>query len=252
MMQVVQLLGTKDKTDFVLYLAHTLTSADKRVLVVDATKNEQYRYGYVRQENETLYNIQEVDIMCGCRNWDDVVEKLAIVHVKATDYDCIVIDADCIEKLLLNWPKPAMTLYISDSDRFNLMQDIEYLQCYLDTCDMLELRQIHFESAYKLPHDYLQLLMHNRISFSGNSKVLEYDELQGKLRCMMQHDQVIPYSKLPKKYKLFLNELACELFQDLNMRDLQNTARTSLFGFHRKQSQNNLNEQVAGRYIWGK
>lgn len=246
-MKIVQLLGSRNKTDFALYLAHTITSSDKRVLVVDATADEVYRYGYVRyEENEYLHDLQKVEILCGARSWPEVEKNLAQVDEKVSNYDCIILDTDNLDSILADWPKADCVLYVSDNDRFNLMRDIPYLHRYLDENNVSEIRRIHFDSAFHLPYEYIQLLMNNCISFTENSKSLEYDEMLDRLRVMMQHEQVIPYSKLNKEYKLFLNELACELFDDLTIRDVQKLARNGLFSLRPKKKYMDSPEQVIG------
>ncbi|MCM3390214.1 hypothetical protein M3649_19130 [Ureibacillus chungkukjangi] len=230
-MKLVQLLGSMNKADFALYLGYTIASYDKRVLIVDSTKDQVYRYGYTRlEENEYLYELQHVEILTGAENWRDVVKSLQEDGDDASKYDCIIVDVDSMPILLEQWPNFDEVLYVSDNDRLNVQKDIPLLHRWLDESSAKELRRIHFESAYKVPEGLISLLMNNRIEFSPFSETLEYDDLGGRLRLIMQHDEIIPYKKLSKQYKQVLTDLVTEW---LDINDLPK-AKPSFFGFGKK------------------
>lgn len=213
-MKLVQLVGTKNKADFAIYLAHTIANYEKRVLIVDATKDEIYRHGYTDlEEMEYLYNLQNVEILIGAKNWKEVTNLLEYEGEKTNNYDCIIVDMDSINALIDDWPLFEEAIYVSDNDRINIVRDIPLLHRWQDENENRQLRRIHFESSYKLPENLIQLLMNNRIEFSPFSESLEYDDLESYLRLMMQHDKIIPYKKLSRLYKSFLKELVMEWFE---------------------------------------
>ncbi|MEV6689580.1 MULTISPECIES: ParA family protein [Bacillati] len=252
-MKIIQLIGTRDKSDFALYLAHALTAVKKRVLVLDTTTNEIYRHGYTRlTQDKYIYELQQIDILCGVKNWVDAEAKLLQVDEKPDNYDCIILDTDNIQSILADWPKPASTLYLSDSERMNIIRDVPLLHRFLDNrffdeYNLTELRQVHFESSYKLPSDYVLLLMNNRIEFSEESVIIDFDDLAPLLKGKMQHDQIIPYRQLSKEYKELLNEIACELFEDLDVRFVGKAARNSWFSLRPKK----VKEEIIGKPIGG-
>lgn len=229
-MMKIQLVGTRNKVDFALYLGHTIAAQGKRVLVIDATSNAFYRHSVTQlEEGEALFEIQGVEILCTAKDWPSVEDCLNAESESLNNYDCIITDMDSIEVLINNWPKFDHTLYISDDDRFNINCDIELLHRFLDENDGKSLRRVHFESPFKVPAGYIELLMNNRVEFTADSEILDYDDQEGRLRIMMQHNQVIPYSKLTKEYKELLINLVVEWF-GLDKRQIAKAAKPSLFG----------------------
>lgn len=244
-MKIVTLIGTKDKTDFAFYLAHTMMTMNKNVLIVDATTVGNFLNGYFKPDDsdqpahdEVFHTLKNIDVLCGAKDWVDVESKLRKNNTTTTNYDCILIDIDSISSLLEEWPESNLTLYISDNDRFNLAGDVPLLHRYFDEYETNTIRRVHFESVYKIPLDYIETLMKNRPDFDGNSVSFDYDDAELQLRMMMQHEHVIPYNKLNKAYKRVLNELSCELFEELTIRDVESkTKKPSIFSFRRKSTE---------------
>lgn len=213
-MKIIQLIGTKNKADFAIYLAHTIANYEKRVLIVDATDTEIYRLGYTEmEEDEYLFDLQNVEILVGAKHWGDVSRLLESEGEKASNYDCIIVDMDSVDTMIGDWPRFEETLYISDNDRINITRDIQLLHRWLDENEERHLRRIHFESSYRIPEGLIQLMMNHRIEFSPLSETMEYDDLEDRLRLMIQHDKIIPYKKLSRTYKSTLNQLVFEWFE---------------------------------------
>lgn len=235
-MMKIQLLGTRNKVDFALYLAHTIASQGKRVLVVDSTLTNLYTKGIAQlEENESLFEIQSVEILCTAKDWESVRAKLIAEDEELSKYDCVIVDIDSIDIMLNNWGSFDETLYISDNDRYNISSDIDLLHRFLDETDNRPIRRIHFESSFNVPDGYIELLMNNRVEFTANSESIEFDEQSERLRMMMQHNQLIPYNKLTKDYKTLLNNLVVELF-GLDLREVAKSAKPSIFGGFKKKA----------------
>ncbi|MFJ8519405.1 hypothetical protein [Lysinibacillus xylanilyticus] len=249
-MKIVTLIGTKNKTDFAIYLAHTMNTMKKNVLIVDATTFGHYQQGYFQVDGEYLstpdvvfHSLRDIDIVCEANDWVDVEKKLRTVNTTTTNYDCILIDIDSTDGLLAEWPSSDLTLYVSDNEKFNLAGDVSLLHRYFDENDTTTLRRVHFESAYKIPADYIETLMKNRPTFEGNSIYFDYDEDELPLRMLMQHEHVIPFNKLNKAYKRVLQELSCELFEGMTIRDVESQTKRSFFGIRPKNEKDKASQQ---------
>lgn len=225
----VQLLGTRSKVDFTMYLAHVIASQGKRVLVVDATISNRYMVGLARlEEGDQLYEVQNVE-MIAAASWADLQARLKIEGEDIGHYDVVLVDIDSIAQILSCWEKFDVSLYVSDDDRFHIHKDIALLHRYLDEYDNKPIRRLHFKSQFKLPESLIELLMNNRIEFTLDSQEVEFDEQLERLFVMMQHNQIIPYNKLTKSYKRILNEFVVE-WLGLDRRDVEKAAKPSLFG----------------------
>ncbi len=249
-MKIVTLIGTKDKADFAFYLANTMHTMKKKVLIVDATTAVHYLNGYFQTNSSNqlesegiVHTLKSIDVVCGATDWVDVERKLRMTNTTTTNYDCIVIDIDSISSLLKEWPESDLTLYVSDNERFNLTGDVSLLHRYFDENETSTIRRVHFESIYKIPADYIETLMKNRPTFDENSFVFDYDDAELQLKMMMQHEHVIPYNKLNKAYKRVLHELSCELFEEMTIRDVEKQTKKHFLSFRRKGAEDKASQQ---------
>lgn len=229
-MKLVQLLGSKSKSDFAIYLGHTIAALGKRVLIVDSTSNNEYQHAFIQLEgNEHLYEFQDVDILINTKSLQELITKLSDANETLENYDCIIVDANDNSTIINDWPKFQHVLYISDNTRFTITQDIAILNDYVDSTGTTVLKRVHFESAYKIPNDYLDVLINNRLEFKLIDDPLEYDDLEHKLRNFMQHEGVIPYSKLPKDYRRLLKSIVTEIY-DIGNKDFDASTHRGPFG----------------------
>lgn len=94
-MKKVGFIGGYNKIDMMLYVAKMITISDKKVLIVDSTKEQISRY-IVPTINPTvsyITNYENIDVAIGFRNLKEIQEYLS----EELDYDFILIDVDDIQ-----------------------------------------------------------------------------------------------------------------------------------------------------------
>ncbi|MEK3977443.1 hypothetical protein MKZ20_22070 [Psychrobacillus sp. FSL K6-2684] len=236
-MKLIQLIGTRNKTDFTFYFSHVLTSLSKRVLVIDATSQEFYKNGYTHlEEGQSLYDFHNIDILCGAKNWMEVEELLRSENEKATNYDVILVDIDSTELLINEWPAFSERFYVGDDEKINQSRDVELLHFLFDETESTTMKRITFTSTYKLLDEYFDNLMNHRVTWRSINYLIEPDELEQSLRIQMQHEQMIPFKKLNKQYKDILFEIVSEIYQ-MHIKEINEAVKPSFFNFARKQKQ---------------
>ncbi|PJO44903.1 hypothetical protein [Lysinibacillus xylanilyticus] len=240
-MELIQLLGSRNKSDFAIYLGHTIAALGYRVLIADATNNSEYLHSYIQiEDNEHLYELQDVEILINTKNIQECVENLSNSNEALENFDYVIVDANDSSSIVNDWPKFQHVFYISDNTRSNITQDIDILNDYVDSTGKTILQRIHFESAYKIPNDYIDLLINNRVEFKLVEDPLEYDDQEHKLRNYMQHESSIPYAKLPKDYKRLLKAIVTELL-NIGNKDFEASMRRGplrmLFGRFKSKEQ---------------
>ncbi|MER2005889.1 MAG: hypothetical protein ABS939_00435 [Psychrobacillus sp.] len=232
-MKTIQLIGTRNKSDFTLFLGYLLTKLDKRVLVVDTTQQEVYKNAYSRlNEGQNLYDFHDIDILSGATNWLEVEELLREVGESSTSYDTIIVDMDLVSIVSNEWPPFEERYYIGDNDRFNQMRDVDLLHRLFDVTDSTEMKRVTFKTSYRLTTDYFDNLMNNRVTWRSMNYVVEPDEFGLGLRIQMGHEQMIPYGKVNKQYKEILQEIVSEIYQ-LHIKEVQSAGKTSFFKFNK-------------------
>lgn len=228
-MKSIQLVGSRDKSDFVLFLGHVLTNLDKRVLIVDGTQQSLYKHSYTRLiQDQTLFDFQGVDILCGASNWTNIEEHLVKAGETALTYDVILIDMDTKEVIEQDWPEFTERFYIGDFDRAHQLLDVELLNRLFSITGSTELIRITFESNYRIDESYFEALLNQEVKWLSMNYIFEPDEMSESLRLRMQHDQIIPYKNLNKQYKELLNEIVSSLY-GIHVKDVADAVKPSLF-----------------------
>jgi hypothetical protein len=211
-MKIYQFIGTRNKADFVIYLAHAISTLEKRILIVDQTTNEWYRHGYVRlPENEHLYDLQGIDILCGTQNWLDVEECLRRVGETTSNYDVIMFDIDHVDILQQEWPEFDERFYVGDFEREHIMRDAKMLDAAIKNSGNNSFRHITFTAKYQMNPNFIEVLLKEKIHWNSINYIFESSEETDEMRLTIQHEQTVPYKKLNKQYKDLFAGLVAEL-----------------------------------------
>lgn len=229
--KLLQFIGTRNKSDFVLYLAHMLTNLKKRVLVVDVTKNKLYQHGYTRLGKEQhLYDFQGIDILCGIENWFDIEECLLRQGETSIAYDLIIIDMDSVEIVEQAWPEFNERFYVGDFDRANQLNDVALVKSLVQSTEDNRLKRITFESKHNFEADFFDTLLDMDIEWRAMHYLFEPDEYIEELRIQMQHTHEIPYRQLSKQHKELLTEIVSMLFE-LHVDKVSEAVKAPFFRF---------------------
>lgn len=233
-LKLMQFIGTRNKTDFVIYLSHVLTQLDKRVLIVDNTRNEWYRNGYARETGEQrLFDFQGIDILYGTSNWLDIEAFLQQSGETSINYDVILMDMDTTEILEQEWPVFNERFYVGDFDRGHQLRDVELLRTLFRTSESNELKRITFESKYKMDAAYFESILKVEVAWRSMNYLFEPDDFSDDLRIHMQHEQDIPFRRLNKQYKELLSEIVSALYE-VHIKDVTDAVKPSFFSFRSK------------------
>lgn len=230
-MKLIQFIGTRNKTDFVIYFSHVLTKLDKRVLIVDQTQNQLYLHGYTRLEsNQNLFDFQGIDILCGMSSWKEVNEQLLKTNETVSDYDVILFDTDTPNAIQAEWPTVKDRFYVGDFERLHQQLDLSLIRTLFKSTGNRELKRITFENRYKMDDSYFAFLLDEDVLWRSNNYLIEPDEIVEDLRIQMQHEQDIPFNKLTRQYKDVLIEMISELLV-MHVKDISNAIKPTYFKF---------------------
>lgn len=214
-MKTIQFIGAKDKADFTLSFAHVLSEIGKRVLIVDGTEREIYKYGYIESVTDKgITDIGNVEILVGAKDLESVNAELRKSSLSIQSYDCVIIDIDSSEGLKANWANIDERYYLSCDDRYCINKDVKLIHQLLDMTDNADINRLHFESQYNIKSDYFDHLLNGRANWTLTSYNIEFDELRERLNLQLQHEQIIPFKKLSKSTKAVIKRMALDLFEE--------------------------------------
>ncbi|MEK4487998.1 hypothetical protein MHH81_21040 [Psychrobacillus sp. FSL H8-0484] len=242
-MKTIQLAGNRNKSDFTIYLSHILTKLGKNVLIVDATKQSIYRYGYTHlTKSQHLYDFQQIDILCDAKNWLDVEKLLRAEGDSTTQYDLIIVDMDHKGAIEQEWPEFDERYYVGDDERLNQNRDVELLNYLFDITKSNEIKRVIFKSSNKFHESQFDSLMNHRPVWRSMNYTIEPDEFAIGLAIQMQHEQHIPLNRISKQYKKQLEEIISELYK-IHVNEVKNAIKPSFFRFGKtKMNETNENE----------
>lgn len=235
-MKTIQLVGSRNKSDFTIYLSHLLTKLNQRVLIVDTTEQSIYQHSYARlEEGRTLYDFQQIDILVGAKEWLDVEKLLRNEGESTTNYDTIIIDMDSVETISNEWPVFEERYYIGDEERYHQILDVDLLHRLFDESEYKDIKRVTFKSGYELASEFFDNLLNHRANWRSMNHLIEPDEFMRPLRIQMAHDHIIPFNKVNKQFKDVLTEIVSEIYQ-LHIKEVQEVVKPSLFRFGTKRN----------------
>ncbi len=229
MVKTMLCVGSRKKCDTVIFLAHVISKQNKRVLIVDHTANQTYREGYVRlDKDETLYDLQGIDILVGSQNWLDVERQLKLYEETTVNYDFILFDIDFEKGLDNEYPVFDECLYIGDFERDHLNRDGNMLKKIKATYPKIPIRRLTFASKYKINADLIHVYLPDDFKWHSIHMLFDADESVEELRLTIQYEQTIPYKLVNPQHKELLEGLVSELFQ-LHTEEVQEGMKQSFF-----------------------
>ncbi len=139
-MKKVGFIGGYNKIDMLLYVAKMLTIAEKKVLLVDTTKEQTAKY-VVPAINPTvsyITNYENIDVAIGFNNLREIKEYLS----EELDYDFILVDIDNIQAFINYEMDNSFKNYFVTS--FNVYSIKKGLEIIKELANPIELTKVIF------------------------------------------------------------------------------------------------------------
>ena len=139
-MKKVGFIGGYNKIDMLLYVAKMLTIAEKKVLLVDTTKEQTAKY-VVPAINPTvsyITNYENIDVAIGFNNLREIKEYLS----EELDYDFILVDIDNIQAFINYEMDNSFKNYFVTS--FNVYSIKKGLEIIKELANQIELTKVIF------------------------------------------------------------------------------------------------------------
>ncbi|WP_052646936.1 hypothetical protein [Paenibacillus terrae] len=214
-MQHILFIGATDKTDLLFYISKVLATAGKRVLIVDATNQQKYRYSipHITKGNLiTEYDGFDVATGFGAQNKGihEVLQHYFKTKKEHLDsYEYILLDTDTEEFLSevpnAPWKEIHQHVLITNCERFTIERNVEILESYVKGNDEIPFARVQYPFVdTHVKEDYLNsVLSHLRIQFVEEREFeFYYDEVNYATKVNNQFENRIylkPLSRQAKK-----------------------------------------------------
>lgn len=154
-MKKVGFIGVYDKTDMLLYIAKMLTIAGKKVLLIDATKEQITKY-IVPTINPTfsyVTNYEEIDVAIGFNNLDEIKRYLS----EDLNYDYILINTDNTQSFINYEMESSLKNYfVTSFNAYSIKKGLEIINQLINPVELTKV--IFAKEILEEENNYLDFL----------------------------------------------------------------------------------------------
>lgn len=154
-MKKVGFIGVYDKTDMLLYIAKMLTIAGKKVLLIDATKEQITKY-VVPTINPTfsyVTNYEEIDVAIGFNNLDEIKRYLS----EDLNYDYILINTDNTQSFINYEMESSLKNYfVTSFNAYSIKKGLEIINQLINPVELTKV--IFAKEILEEENNYLDFL----------------------------------------------------------------------------------------------
>ncbi|MGM1023171.1 MAG: hypothetical protein ACQEXV_22295 [Bacillota bacterium] len=213
-------IGAEEKIELLLYLGRILTAAGKRVLIIDATAQQKYRYSIPEiAKGNLLTEYDGFDVATGFGKQPNGIHEVLQLYMKSNkerieSYDYILMDTDTVEFLSdipkAPWHEIHEHILVTNSDRFVVERNAELLGSYIkDT--IIPFARVQYPAVdTQVKEDYLDsVLSHLNIQFDDSREFeIYFDEADYAAKINNQYESVIRLKSLSRNTRKALYGLA--------------------------------------------
>lgn len=205
--------GSKNKSDTLLYLGAMLTNMGKKVLIVDMTEDEIYKYSFSLDPEMNLLDFNNIDILLSIEDRSKIEKLLLSNGESIKNYDVVIYDVDSISTLRNNlWSEIDSQYYVGDFDLMHQKLDAAMLD-YLATTYSPRFHRLTFETRYQMDLDSIEAYVKSELQWISMNYLFESDESQEGNRVRMQHERIVHIKGLSRNHKNMLTEIISHMFE---------------------------------------
>lgn len=228
-MKKILFLGSKDKSDLVMYLGLILNEIGLKTLIVDTSPNKRYLRTYTRFQDELeICDFFNVDI-ASVTSWKEVSTILESVDEQQNQYDFVLVD---IEKIQLQegWANFDDRYYVGNHEKVTLLDDAKLLKEYTSKQkEDTEFNKVIFYIDSDVDESYLDELIGHAVKWSVDYYEIPYDDFDLSNKIDMQYNMMPTFKKLSKDYRKTLASIV-----------------TAISGYHEKDTKHAIKQLERG------
>ncbi len=200
-MKTIGFIGAYDKTDMLLNIAKILTTMQKKVLILDSTRNQKARYVVPAISPAVSYitSFEDIDVAVGFNSVEEIKKYAGITE--NLPYDILLIDCDVPERIEeFRLDMADKNYFVTSFDMYSLRRGIEILGGLKIPINLTKI--LFTQEVLKEEDDYLNFLS------LGYKMVWDEERIyfpieNGDLTVIAENQRVekIKFKKLSVQYK---------------------------------------------------
>ena len=214
-MKTVTMTGVYDKLDLIIYMSKILTTAGKKVLVIDTTIIQKTRFVIptIAQTRTYITNFENIDFAGGFTSLSELQDYLGIEDIKS-EYDIIFIDIDRRDAIKnFNATESSINLFVTGLDLYTLKRGLSTIY---NTNEATKFTRVLFSNnILKEEEEYLDFLS-NQYKINWNDTIFTFPLELGDYAVMVENQTThrIKFKRLSSNYKYSLQYLISYIFED--------------------------------------
>ena len=219
-MKKIGFIGVYDKTDLVLVISELLVKSGRKVLFIDATKDEKAKYivPSIMPTVSYITSFEDIDVAIGFENFTQVKQYVCADDENEMEYDYVFIDTDDIEKIkMFELTSSDQLYYVTSFSGYSLRKGIEILR----KVDLpLRMTRVFFtKEMLKEEDDYFDYLTLD-LKIKWNDNKIYFLLENGDLSARMENNrlQCIKLRNLSIEYKENIIYMASQICPEVNER----------------------------------
>lgn len=225
-MKKVGFIGAYDKANLIMCLAKILSMKNKRVLIVDTTAEQKFRYIVPTLEPTMTYitTWEEVDVAVGFRKMEHIYDYIGITE-ETEEYDVILMNIDS--------PNTLESMKAEEND----------INCFVTAMDLYSIRKgIEIFSNIKQPMRLVKIIFSRQMNEADNQYI---DYLASEAKMQWDEKQIFFPLILDDKYV----EMDNQLIYRLGLKSMSSLYKDSLAQLTGMLFGNEIKEQDAKKTI---
>ncbi|MED4400326.1 hypothetical protein [Metabacillus fastidiosus] len=205
-MKKILFLGSKNKSDLVMYIALILKKNGYKTVIADATQKKTYLRSYTRYaDQDTLYNFFNVEI-APVNSLQNLKSLMKSSGEDLNKYDFMLVDIDHVHDQY-DWEDFEASYYVADYEKVTLLDDTKLMKDILANNDKgIIFNQVVYEVSSNIDSDYLDYLFNHKIKWSSTYK-LPFDEMDVANKVDMQYNMKPTFKRLSKEFRNTLSSI---------------------------------------------
>lgn len=207
-MKCIQMLGTIDKSDLILYISKVLAEVGKKVLLVDGTLDKKLQYSIHIEGEQKITEFEGFDISLSFTSYESIVDY--VNHMKNDKYDILLVDTD--DPSFINHEQYLLAhkrYFVTNYDRLCIEGNLRLMSGINSTEEKpsyVEVERIILNSVEcGIDENYLNMQFANHnILWPEESFFLPIDEVDYALKIGNQHNKRISLRRLSRPYRALL------------------------------------------------
>lgn len=207
-------IGACVKTDLMLYIGKILSAANQKVLLVDATLAQKYRYSIsMIDDNAALTEFDSFDIAMGFKSYVALEAYFKQKNENLDAYDILLIDTDDHENVD-QWGEAEHRALVTNFERYTLLQNVKLLEQYFQgrmNESLIDFIRIYYPYAdCRIDENYIDSTVDKfPINWHEDAFDFRLDEVDYGIRVDNQYENRVLIKGLSRQYKAKLLEI-CE------------------------------------------